>query len=80
VPFKVSLPGISKHLKVLERAGLMVRGGEAQWQPCWLRAGPLKDVADWLEHDRRFRDESCGRLAEYPNELPSREKSNEHKE
>ena len=64
-PFEMSLPAVSKHLKVLERAGLIVRGREAQWRPCRLKAGPLKDVADWLEHYRRFWDESLDRLEDY---------------
>jgi len=53
-PFEMSLPAVSKHLKVLEHAGLITRGREAQWRPCRLKAGPLKDAADWLEHYRRF--------------------------
>jgi len=53
-PFQVSLPAVSKHLKVLERAGLIARGRDAQWRPCRLEAGPLKDVADWVETYRRF--------------------------
>ena len=68
-PFKMSLPGISKHLKVLERAGLIARGREAQWRPCRLEAGALKGVADWVEHYRRFWDESFDRLDEYLREL-----------
>src|SRR6478672_2391145 len=64
-PFAMSLPAISKHLKVLERAGLIARGREAQWRPCRLEAGPLKDAADWLEEYRRFWDESFDRLDEY---------------
>ena len=64
-PFKMSLPGISKHLKVLERAGLIARGREAQWRPCRLEASPLKGVADWVEHYRRFWDESFDRLDDY---------------
>src|SRR3984957_9017640 len=63
-PFKMTLPGISKHLKVLERAGLIARGRNAQWRPCRLAAGPLKDVADWVEHYRRFWEESFDRLDE----------------
>lgn len=61
-PFAMSLPAVSKHLKVLERAGLITRGREAQWRPCRLEAGPLRDVAEWLEHYRRFWDESLDRL------------------
>jgi DNA-binding transcriptional ArsR family regulator len=58
-PFEMSLPAVSKHLRVLERAGLIVRGREAQWRPCRLEAGPLKEVADWTE---RYRDLWEGRL------------------
>src|SRR5438270_9130590 len=68
-PFEMSLPAISKHLKVLERAGLIARGREAQWRPCRLAAGPLKDAADWLDHYRRFWDESFDRLEDYLREL-----------
>ena len=68
-PFSMTLPGISKHLKVLERAGLIARGREAQWRPCRLNAAPLKDVADWVDHYRRFWDESFDRLDEYLREL-----------
>jgi DNA-binding transcriptional ArsR family regulator len=68
-PFAMSLPAISKHLKVLERAGLVARGREAQWRPCRLEAGPLKDVAEWLEHYRKFWDESLDRLDAYLQEL-----------
>jgi DNA-binding transcriptional ArsR family regulator len=68
-PFAMSLPAISKHLKVLERAGLITRSREAQWRPCRLEAGPLKDAADWLEHYRRFWEESFDRLDDYLGEL-----------
>jgi DNA-binding transcriptional ArsR family regulator len=68
-PFEMSLPAISKHLKVLERAGLIARGREAQWRPCRLEAGPLKDAADWLEHYRRFWEHSFDRLEVYLREL-----------
>src|SRR5919199_745532 len=64
-PFSMSLPAISKHLKVLERAGLIARGREAQWRPCRLDGTPLKDAADWLEHYRRFWDARLDRLEEY---------------
>ena len=57
-PFDMSLPAVSKHLKVLERAGLITRGREAQWRPCRLEASPLKEVADWLEGYRRFWEQS----------------------
>jgi DNA-binding transcriptional ArsR family regulator len=68
-PFQMSGPAISKHLKVLERAGLIERGREAQWRPCRLVATPLKDAADWLEEYRRFWEESFDRLDEYLREL-----------
>jgi DNA-binding transcriptional ArsR family regulator len=64
-PFAMSLPAVSKHLKVLERAGLISRGREAQWRPCRLEATPLKDVADWIEFYRRFWEQSLDRLEEY---------------
>ncbi|HWE44951.1 MAG TPA: metalloregulator ArsR/SmtB family transcription factor [Caulobacteraceae bacterium] len=68
-PFEMSLPAISKHLKVLEKAGLISRGREAQWRPCKLEAGPMKDVAGWLETYRRFFEESFDRLDEYLQRL-----------
>ena len=74
-PFAMSLPGISKHLKVLERAGLIVRGREAQWRPCRLEPGPLKAAADWLEHYRRFWEESLDRLEVYLKELQGKGKN-----
>ncbi len=73
-PFDMSLPAVSKHLKVLERAGLIARGREAQWRPCRLDAGPLKDVADWVAHYRRFWQESFDRLDDYLRELKKKEK------
>src|ERR1700722_18923809 len=73
-PFDMSLPAVSKHLKVLEHAGLIARGREAQWRPCRLEAAPLKDVSDWLEHYRRFFDESFDRLDDYLEELKNKEK------
>jgi DNA-binding transcriptional ArsR family regulator len=73
-PFAMSLPAVSKHLKVLERAGLITRRRKAQWRPCRIEAGPLKDAAQWLEHYRRFWDESFDRLDEYLDELQSGEK------
>src|SRR6202163_4648116 len=78
-PFDISGPAISKHLKVLERAGLITRGREAQWRPCRIEPGPLKDVADWLEHYRRFWDESFDRLDEYLSELKKKEKKHGRK-
>jgi DNA-binding transcriptional ArsR family regulator len=73
-PFEMSMPGISKHLKVLERAGLIARGREAQWRPCRLEAGPLQDVAHWVEHYRHFWEESFDRLDEYLRELKTKKK------
>jgi DNA-binding transcriptional ArsR family regulator len=64
-PFAMSLPAVSKHLRVLERAGLIARGREAQWRPCRLEVGPLRDAADWMEPYRRFWDESFGRLDDH---------------
>ncbi len=78
-PFDISLPGISKHLKVLERAGLIKRSRDAQWRPCRLEAGPLKDVADWVEHYRRFWEESLDRLDDYLHELQEKEKKHGRK-
>jgi DNA-binding transcriptional ArsR family regulator len=72
-PFAMSLPAVSKHLKVLERAGLIQRSREAQWRPCRLAAGPLKDAAEWLEHYRRFWEESLDRLDDYLGELERQE-------
>jgi DNA-binding transcriptional ArsR family regulator len=73
-PFDMSLPAVSKHLKVLERAGLIARARERQWRPARLAAEPLKDVAEWTERYRRFWDESYDRLEEYLEELQGREK------
>lgn len=71
-PFAMSLPAISKHLKVLERAGLISRGREAQWRPCRLEAARLKEAADWIGAYRRFWEQSFDRLDEYLNELQTR--------
>lgn len=73
-PFEMSLPAVSKHLKVLERAGLIARGREAQWRPCRLEAAPLKDVSDWVEEYRRHWEERFDRLDEYLKELQKEEK------
>jgi DNA-binding transcriptional ArsR family regulator len=78
-PFEITLPGISKHLKVLERAGLIERGREAQWRPCRLKAAPLRQVSDWVEHYRRFWDESFDRLDDYLKELQAKEKKHGRK-
>lgn len=75
-PFRMSLPAVSKHLKVLERAGLIARGREAQWRPCRLEAGRLREVADWVEHYRRFWEESFDRLDDYLRELKAQEGKN----
>jgi DNA-binding transcriptional ArsR family regulator len=64
-PFAISLPAVSKHLKVLERAGLISRGRSAQWRPCRLEAGPLADVADWVGHYRGFWESGFDRLDEH---------------
>jgi DNA-binding transcriptional ArsR family regulator len=72
-PFEMSLPGISKHLKVLERAGLIARGREAQWRPCRLEAQPLKEASNWIEHYRRFWEQSLDRLQEYLKEIQAKE-------
>jgi DNA-binding transcriptional ArsR family regulator len=64
-PFDMSLPAVSKHLKVLERAGLITRGRAAQWRPCRIEPKALKDIDDWLEHYRRFFEGSLDRLGDY---------------
>ena len=73
-PFAMSLPAVSKHLKVLERAGLIARGREAQWRPCRIEPGALKQVDDWLERYRQFWDQSLDRLDTYLIELQAKEK------
>jgi DNA-binding transcriptional ArsR family regulator len=78
-PFDMSMPAISKHLKVLERAGLIARGREAQWRPCRLEAAPLKEVADFVANYRRFWDESFDRLDEYLIELKTHDKESQEK-
>ena len=74
-PFDISLPAVSKHLKVLERAGLISRGQDAQWRPCRLAAGPMKDVADWVERYRVFWEGSFDRLDDYLTELQTKGES-----
>src|SRR5436190_10795512 len=71
-PFAMTMPGVSKHLKVLERAGLIARSRERQWRPARLEAGPLRDVAEWAEPYRRFWEESYDRLDEYLDQLQGR--------
>jgi DNA-binding transcriptional ArsR family regulator len=78
-PFKISMPAITKHLKVLERSGLISRGRDAQWRPCKLEAEPMKEAVDWLEHYRRHWEESFDRLDEYLKELQAKEKKDEHR-
>ncbi len=73
-PFATSLPAVSKHLKVLERAGLVARGREAQWRPCRLDAAPLAQASDWLESYRSFWEQSFDRLEDYLNDLQSKER------
>lgn len=75
-PFDVSLPAISKHLKVLERAGLIARGREAQWRPCRLQAAPLGNVTEWLETYRRFWDEQFEQLDDYLRDVRKQEQRN----
>lgn len=73
-PFNMSLPAVSKHLRVLERSGLIVRSRTAQWRPCRLKAKPLKEAVDWLEHYRQFWEESFDRLDDYLQELQGKNK------
>lgn len=78
-PFEMSMPAISKHLKVLERAGLITRGREAQWRPCRLEAGPLKDIAGWVEHYRKFWEDSFDRLDDYLRKLQNKHSEQQEK-
>ena len=78
-PFAISMPAVSRHLKVLEHAGLITRGREAQWRPCRITGGPLKDVADWVAHYRKFWTESLDRLDDYLREVQKEEKSHGHR-
>lgn len=73
-PFDMSLPAISKHLKVLERAGLITRGRDAQLRPCKIAPGAMKDAAAWLEHYRRFWEQNLDRLDDYLREIQAKEK------
>lgn len=74
-PFAMSGPAVSKHLRVLERAGLIARGREAQWRPCQIDAAPLKEVAEWAEDYRRFWESSFDRLDEYLQQLKAKERN-----
>ncbi len=76
-PFQLSLPGVSKHLKVLQRAGLITQGRKAQWRPCRLEPGRLKEVSEWVGSYRSFWDESFDRLDDYLREITSKEKRDE---
>jgi len=78
-PFDMSLPAVTKHLKVLERAGLIRRSRAAQWRPCRLEAAPLKDVADWVDHYRGFWEQSLDRLDGYLKQLQAKEKKHGRK-
>ena len=72
-PFEMSMPAVSKHLRVLERAGLVARGREAQWRPCRLEAAPLKHVADWVDRYREMWERRLDRLDSYLTELQTKE-------
>lgn len=72
-PFEMSLPAVTKHLKVLERAGLISRGRRAQWRPCKLEAGPLREISDWVAEYRKFWEERFDRLDAYLRELKANE-------
>ena len=78
-PFHMSMPAVSKHLRVLERAGLIARGREAQWRPCRLEAGPFKDVSDWAEAYRHIWEQRLDRLDDYLQELTTKEKKHGRK-
>jgi DNA-binding transcriptional ArsR family regulator len=79
-PFAMSLPAVSKHLKVLERAGLIARGRTAQWRPCRIEPQALKSIDEWLEHYRRFFDESFDRLDVYLKQLQAKDAKDGKKE
>jgi DNA-binding transcriptional ArsR family regulator len=78
-PFAMSMPAVSRHLKVLEHAGLITRGREAQWRPCRITAAPLKDVADWVGHYRKFWMESFDRLDDYLRDVQKKGKRHGHR-
>jgi DNA-binding transcriptional ArsR family regulator len=78
-PFDMSMPAVSKHLRVLERAGLIARGREAQWRPCRLEAARLKEVADWVEDYREIWEQRFDRLETYLQELKTKERKNGRK-
>lgn len=74
-PFRMTPPAVTKHLKVLQRAGLITQSREAQWRPCKLKAAPLKEAADWVEQYRKFWEERFDRLDEYLTEIQSKTKA-----
>jgi DNA-binding transcriptional ArsR family regulator len=78
-PFEMSLPAVSKHLQVLERAGLIARGREAQWRPCRLEAGPIKAVSEWAERYRAIWERRLDNLDTYLQQLETREKTHVRK-
>lgn len=78
-PFKMSLPAISKHLKVLQKAGLITQSREAQWRPCRLEAKPLKQAAEWIERYREYWEESFDNLDSYLRDIQSKEKKHGRK-
>jgi DNA-binding transcriptional ArsR family regulator len=78
-PFDMSMPAVSKHLRVLERAGLIARGREAQWRPCRLEPAPLKEVAAWIERYREIWEQHFDRLESYLQELKAKEKKHARK-
>jgi len=78
-PFAISLPAVTKHLKVLQRAGLITQGRQAQWRPCRLDAKPLREISDWVEQYRRFWEERLDRLDDYLRELQARQKKHERR-
>jgi DNA-binding transcriptional ArsR family regulator len=73
-PFRMSMPAVSKHLRVLERAGLIAQRRDAQWRRCRIKAGPLKEVADWTERYRKVWEERLDRLDEYIQQLKAKER------
>lgn len=77
-PFDISAPAITKHLKVLENAGLISRGRDAQWRPCTLKAAPLKEASEWIDQYKTFWEESLDRLDSYLKELQAEKKENEN--
>jgi DNA-binding transcriptional ArsR family regulator len=79
-PFEMSMPAISKHLRVLERAGLIARGREAQWRPCHLEPAPLKEVSDWIERYRAIWEQRLDRLDSYLQQLKTKEKKDARKQ